>query len=200
MLPAQVEGNDGAFPDADAWVGVFEPVRQTQRSAAAARVRVSERRILAKTDSGGEAAAPQAQGGGDDQGRVRRSEDRDLPRDTVFYYALGAKRGSGRGRRERGNSSGKSRCGASFRIVALLFKNVQRNEDSPPQCTSILDSSSRLRGLSDGELEGDLLTGHFLVHAREGVQLVLRGVAILGIEVHQEARAIQPSADASDTR
>ena len=52
MLPAQVEGNDGAFPDADAWVGVFsEPVRQTQRSVAAARVRVSERRILAKTDS-----------------------------------------------------------------------------------------------------------------------------------------------------
>jgi len=40
------------FPDADAWVGVFpEPVRQTQRSVAAARVRVSERRILAKTDS-----------------------------------------------------------------------------------------------------------------------------------------------------
>jgi hypothetical protein len=28
-----------------------EPVRQTQRSVAAARVRVSERRILAKTDS-----------------------------------------------------------------------------------------------------------------------------------------------------
>ena len=45
-------GNDGAFPDADAWVGVFsEPVRQTQRSVAAARVRVGERRILAKTDS-----------------------------------------------------------------------------------------------------------------------------------------------------
>jgi hypothetical protein len=47
-----VIGNDGAFPDADAWVGVFsEPVRQTQRSVAAARVRVGERRILAKTDS-----------------------------------------------------------------------------------------------------------------------------------------------------
>jgi hypothetical protein len=45
-------GADGAFPNADAWVGVFpEPVRQTQRSVAAARVRVSERRILAKTDS-----------------------------------------------------------------------------------------------------------------------------------------------------
>ena len=45
-------GNDRAFPNADAWVGVFsEPVRQTQRSVAAARVRVSERRILAKTDS-----------------------------------------------------------------------------------------------------------------------------------------------------
>lgn len=45
-------GNDGAFPNADAWVGIFpEPVRQTQRSVAAARVRVSERRILAKTDS-----------------------------------------------------------------------------------------------------------------------------------------------------
>ena len=48
----EVIGNDGAFPDADAWVGVFsEPVRQTQRSVAAARVRVGERRILAKTDS-----------------------------------------------------------------------------------------------------------------------------------------------------
>ena len=45
-------GNDGLFPNADAWVGIFpEPVRQTQRSVAAARVRVSERRILAKTDS-----------------------------------------------------------------------------------------------------------------------------------------------------
>ena len=50
VLP--VQGNDGAFPNADAWVGVFsEPVRQTQRSVAAARVRASERRILAKTDS-----------------------------------------------------------------------------------------------------------------------------------------------------
>ena len=46
------EGELAKFPDADAWVGVFpEPVRQTQRSVAAARVRVSERRILAKTDS-----------------------------------------------------------------------------------------------------------------------------------------------------
>jgi len=54
LPPAPVEGteNDGAFPNADAWVGIFpEPVRQTQRSVAAARVRVSERRILAKTDS-----------------------------------------------------------------------------------------------------------------------------------------------------
>ena len=46
------DGELAKFPDADAWVGVFpEPVRQTQRSVAAARVRVSERRILAKTDS-----------------------------------------------------------------------------------------------------------------------------------------------------
>ena len=45
-----VEGADGAFPNADAWVGIFpEPVRQTQRSVACARVRVSERRILSKT-------------------------------------------------------------------------------------------------------------------------------------------------------
>jgi hypothetical protein len=56
LIPDEKEksasGNDGAFPDADAWVGVFsEPVRQTQRSVAAARVRVGERRILAKTDS-----------------------------------------------------------------------------------------------------------------------------------------------------
>ena len=52
MPPSAATGNDGAFPNADAWVGVFsEPVRQTQRSVAAARVRVSERRILAKTDS-----------------------------------------------------------------------------------------------------------------------------------------------------
>lgn len=52
VMPEAGMGNDGAFPNADAWVGVFpEPVRQTQRSVAAARVRVSERRILAKTDS-----------------------------------------------------------------------------------------------------------------------------------------------------
>lgn len=52
VIPQEGTGNDGAFPNADAWVGVFpEPVRQTQRSVAAARVRVSERRILAKTDS-----------------------------------------------------------------------------------------------------------------------------------------------------
>ena len=52
VIPEVGMGNDGAFPNADAWVGVFpEPVRQTQRSVAAARVRVSERRILAKTDS-----------------------------------------------------------------------------------------------------------------------------------------------------
>ena len=52
LIPEVGMGNDGAFPNADAWVGVFpEPVRQTQRSVAAARVRVSERRILAKTDS-----------------------------------------------------------------------------------------------------------------------------------------------------
>jgi hypothetical protein len=35
-----VTGADGAFPNADAWVGIFpEPVRQTQRSVACARVR-----------------------------------------------------------------------------------------------------------------------------------------------------------------
>ena len=53
LIPTEAaSGNDGAFPDADAWVGVFsEPVRQTQRSVAAARGRGGERRILAKTDS-----------------------------------------------------------------------------------------------------------------------------------------------------
>ena len=67
------------FPDADAWVGVFPgSVRQTQRSVAAARVRVSERRILAKTGLGGEAAAEEAQGFADDgrelRGRVPRGD------------------------------------------------------------------------------------------------------------------------------
>ena len=52
MVWKMPHGELAKFPDADAWVGVFpEPVRQTQRSVAAARVRVSERRILAKTDS-----------------------------------------------------------------------------------------------------------------------------------------------------
>lgn len=42
----------GAFPTAEAWVGVApEPIKATQRSVAAARVRVAERRILAKNDS-----------------------------------------------------------------------------------------------------------------------------------------------------
>lgn len=40
------------FPGADAWTGIApEAIRATQRQVSAARVRVSERRILAKTDS-----------------------------------------------------------------------------------------------------------------------------------------------------
>ena len=40
------------IPGADAWTGVApEKIRATRRSVSAARVRVSERRILAKTDS-----------------------------------------------------------------------------------------------------------------------------------------------------
>ena len=46
------EGRMPEFPGADAWTGVApEKIRATQRSVSAARVRVSERRILAKTDS-----------------------------------------------------------------------------------------------------------------------------------------------------
>lgn len=55
--------------------------------------------------------------------------------------------------------------------------------------------TTRLSRLGDGELEDDLLSGEFLVHTREGVQLVLRGVAVLGIEVHlEETGPIQPEA------
>ena len=46
------EGRMPEFPGADAWTGVAPAaIRATQRSVSAARVRVSERRILAKTDS-----------------------------------------------------------------------------------------------------------------------------------------------------
>ena len=46
------QGRMPDFPGADAWTGVApDAIRATQRSVSAARVRVSERRILAKTDS-----------------------------------------------------------------------------------------------------------------------------------------------------
>jgi len=46
------QGRMPDFPGADAWTGVAPAaIRATQRSVSAARVRVSERRILAKTDS-----------------------------------------------------------------------------------------------------------------------------------------------------
>ena len=46
------QGRMPDFPGADAWTGVApDAIRATQRSVFAARVRVSERRILAKTDS-----------------------------------------------------------------------------------------------------------------------------------------------------
>ena len=53
----------------------------------------------------------------------------------------------------------------------------------------------RLSRLGNGELEGDLLSGELLVHTRESVQLVLGGVAVLGVKVHlEEAGPIQPEA------
>jgi len=46
------QGRMPDFPGADAWTGVApEAIRATQRTVSAARVRLSERRILAKTDS-----------------------------------------------------------------------------------------------------------------------------------------------------
>lgn len=46
---------------------------------------------------------------------------------------------------------------------------------------------ARLCRLLDGELEADVLARQALVHAGEGVQLVLGGVAVLGVQVHLHA-------------
>lgn len=37
-------------------------------------------------------------------------------------------------------------------------------------------------GVDDGEVEGDFLAGQALVHTGEGVELVLGGVAVLGVQ------------------